>query len=171
MSSKVPLGVQVLILLDNSWSQCNTCVSELSHPTNERAFVSYYLFLICWRLLPGGTDSLECSAYLTCRQSWQKWPENTFKHRAVYEGSWRRAWFKQHRCWAAQCLLFCTMHPLSSIFNLAHLVIDTSMMYGLLHLRERETEMETETENIVSAAALVAREPTAIRHSLLYQTF
>ena len=170
MSSKVPLGVQVLILLDNSWSQCNTRVSELSHPMNERAFVYYYPFLICWRLLPGGTDSLECSAYLTCRQSWQKRPENTFKHRVVYEGSWRRVWFKQHRCWAAQCLLFCTMHPLSTILNLANLVIDTSMMYGL-YIWERETEMETETENIVSAAALIAREPTAIQHSTPYQTF
>ena len=65
---------------------------------------------------------------------------------------------------AGQCLLqsvFFTTHPLSTILNLAHLVIDTSMMYGLLHLRGRETEMETETKNIVSSAALVVGIPSA----------
>ena len=68
-------------------------------------------------------------------------------------------------CWAAQCLLqsiFLTMHPLSTILNLAHLVIDASVMYGLLHLKERETEMETETKDIVSSAALAVGIPSAL---------
>ena len=54
------------------------------------------------------------------------------------------------------------MHPLKTILNLAQLFIDTSMMYGLLHLKGRETEMETETKNIASSIALVVGIPFAL---------
>lgn len=76
-------------------------------------------------------------------------------------------------CWAAQCLLqsiFLTRHLLSTILNLAHLVIDASVMYGLLHLQERETEMETDKEHSFFCSTC-CWDTLCFEHPVLCQTF
>lgn len=92
-----------------------------------------------------------------------------------YERSWWRLWFRQHRCWAAVSTVVHILYhaSLSNRVNVDHLVINTTMMYDLLHLRGRQTDRQRwrQRQNIVSAVVPVARAPTAVQYTLLYQTF